>query len=210
MRQQVRDGFIKFNEQFEGRVDVFYLDTHQKMVNGHLVPDPLVTIGVGNLVDPLSEAVNLPMVDVLTGGFASPGEIMTEWTTVKSLTSHWQDHTDFWRHRAKLRLRDQDIDNLIWGRVRQNEAILKSQSSFKNFEAWPSGPQMALLSMAYAMGPGFGFPKFRAACSRMDWTTAATECEMDASHNLGLRPRNVENKRLFLSAAGVNAPGKLS
>jgi len=198
MRQDVRDNWIKFNEPFESRVDVFYLDTHQLLIGGRLAPDPLVTIGVGNLVDPLSEAIGLPMVDILTGGFASPGEIMTEWTAVKGLTSHWKDNTNFWRCRAKLRLKDEDIDALCMRRLDANELEIKAQ--FKDFETWPSGPQTAILSMAWAMGAGFGFPKFRAACARQDWATAAAECEMDASHNLGLRPRNAANKALFLLA----------
>lgn len=203
MRQNVRDGFIKFNEPFENRVDVFYLDTHQSLIGGHLTPDPLVTIGVGNLVDPLSEAIDLPMINISGGGEASKGEIMTEWSIVKGLTSHWQDKTDFWRRRAKLRLKDADINDLCMKRLLQNESILKGQNAFRDFESWPSGCQMALLSMAWAMGAGFGFPLFRAACRVKDWKRAAAECEMDASHNAGLRPRNAANKALFLAAVAA-------
>src|SRR5580704_1499007 len=51
MYSSVRDIFPNFSKQFEGRVGWMYLD-----VKG------LVTIGVGNLIDPLPAAVGLPFV----------------------------------------------------------------------------------------------------------------------------------------------------
>jgi hypothetical protein len=63
--------------------------------------------------------------------------------------------------------------------------------------------------MAWAMGPGFNFPMFQAACGKKDdagnpapdFRAAADQCHMDETGNPGLAPRNVANKQLFLNAA---------
>lgn len=51
MHASVKSYFIAFSKQFEGRIHCMYLDTHDP---------PLVTVGVGNLIDPVSEAAKLP------------------------------------------------------------------------------------------------------------------------------------------------------
>ena len=49
MRAAVRTSFRAFNAKYEGTVNFMYVDVKN-----------LVTIGVGNLIDPISLAVNLP------------------------------------------------------------------------------------------------------------------------------------------------------
>ncbi len=90
-----------------------------------------------------------------------------------------------------------------------NENYLKRQEPFSAFDNWPADAQMALLSMAWAMGPaGPGnFPRFSAACENLDFNGAARECEMDATGNPGLVPRNLANKTLLSNAAVVRDQG---
>ena len=106
-----------------------------------------------------------------------------------------------------LELTDRAIDTLIGTRLNQNEVFLKRQTSFKDFDAWPADAQLALLSMAWAMGPG-GPPKFLtmcAACKKLDFDTAAENCKMNETGNPGIIPRNSANKQLFKNAAAVIA-----
>jgi hypothetical protein len=81
------------------------------------------------------------------------------------------------------------------------------QAPFKNFAQWPADAQLALLSMAWAMGPG-GPPQFKnmaAACEKLDFDTAAAQCRMDETGNPGVVPRNKADKLLFENAAAVVA-----
>ena len=84
---------------------------------------------------------------------------------------------------------------------------MKRQQWFQSFDTWPADAQLALLSMAWAMGPGGpgGFPHFRAGCQALDFKTAAAQCQMNAAGNPGLVPRNQANVTLFSNAAIVLA-----
>jgi hypothetical protein len=195
MRASVLQQFSLFSARFEGREPMMYLDTHH--------PDPLVTTGVGNLIDPMELALNLPWVDALSGAPASQGEIMTEWSTVKSLTAHSGGPTSFWGMRAKLRLKPQGIDQLVNSKLLEFEAILKTRPCFNNWENFPADAQLGILSMSWAMGAEFNYPKFCQAASLADWATCAIECYIPDQANPGLRPRNEANIQLFQNAAIV-------
>ena len=71
-------------------------------------------------------------------------------------------------------LGDDAINDLIQKRLSDNESFLKRHSPFADFEDWPADAQLAVLSMAWAMGAGgvLGFSKFCAACSarRRSWS----------------------------------------
>jgi hypothetical protein len=179
-----------------------YLDTHEP---------PLVTIGVGNLIDPVSEAVKLPFVLSPYVGIglrpqvgqrlATPSEITAEWAKVKSRTDLVYHATEVWYSIASMFLANYSIDALVLARFDSNDAIL----SHRFRSDVPSNCWLALHSMAWAMGPNFNFPHFQAAWSVKDWDTCAVECHMDDTHNDGLKPRNAENVKLFKSL-GLTAP----
>jgi hypothetical protein len=77
---------------------------------------------------------------------------------------------------------------------------------FPGYEAWPADAQLGTLSLSWACGPAFAFPKCAAALNARDFVTAAVECFMPEEKTIsGLRPRNVANKLLFLNAAFVEA-----
>ena len=97
---------------------------------------------------------------------------------------------------------------MIKNKLQQNERTLKQYKAFSGFDQWPADAQMAVLSMAWAMGPGFApkWTKFCAAFARKDspdFEAAAATCKMNEAGNPGLIPRNNANKRLFLNASAV-------
>lgn len=196
----VQSNFPSFSARFEGRVPYMYLD-----VKG------LVTVGVGNLVDPVTEAQALPFRFKNKPGIAAPGspaspdQIAAEWQTLKSNTSLTTRGFKACEPVTQLELSDDAIDSLILDRLTKNESFLKRQQWFQGFDTWPADAQLGLLSMAWAMGPGGpgGFPNFRAACQQLDFNAAAAECRMSEAGNPGLVPRNNANVTLFSNAAIV-------
>jgi hypothetical protein len=202
MFASVQSAFAAFSAQFEGRIPYMYLD-----VLG------LVTVGVGNLVDPVSIAQALPFRFKNNPGIAAPAsaatpdQIAAEWQRLKNdPTLKTRGHLAC-EPITQLELSADAIDDLILDRVTKNEAFLKSQQWFQSFDTWPADAQLGLLSMAWAMGPGgpAGFPHFRAACQGLDFSVAATECKMNEAGNPGLVPRNQANVTLFSNAAIVLA-----
>ena len=186
-----------FSQTFEGRVSHMYLD-----IKG------LVTVGVGNLIDPVELALALPFrLKNLPGTPADREQIAVEWRAIKSDRSLAEKGARACAPLTALELSDEAIDALISRRAAEDEVSLKRQSQFASFEAWPADAQLALLSMAWALGPSgvAGFPKLSAACQAMDFHTAAAECEISEDGNAGVVPRNAANRALFLNAAHVRA-----
>ena len=73
MHQSVRDAFVPFTERFEGRTDWFYLD-----LKG------LVTIGYGNLVDPVGAAMALDFTSQQDGSAVAWSDVVSAWMAVKN------------------------------------------------------------------------------------------------------------------------------
>jgi hypothetical protein len=202
MFPSVQTAFRSFSEKFEGFVPYMYLD-----IKG------LVTVGVGNLVDPVALAQALPFRFKTKPGIATPGvpatqdQIAAEWQKLKGNSNLAREGFKACEPITELELSDDDIDSLILARGTGNEGFLKRQQWFKDFDAWPADAQLGLLSMAWAMGPGGPgqFPHFRAACQSLDFKTAALECKMNEAGNPGLVPRNQANFTLFSNAAVVLA-----
>ncbi len=188
----VRDLFPSFSKEFEGRVPFMYLD-----IRG------LVTVGVGNLIDPVSQALELPFVHEGTGAAASRAEIETEWQLLKG-----QLQLAHQGHRAcesitRLRLTEFAIDELVIARLHSNEVLLRKR--FTEWDSWPADAQLGVLSMAWALGPGFPskWPKFTAAVKTKDFDGAAAHCRMHEADSLGVKPRNDADQLLFANAAAV-------
>jgi GH24 family phage-related lysozyme (muramidase) len=202
MFSTVQSNFPTFSQQFEGRVAYMYVDVKQ-----------LVTIGVGNLIDPVAVAQALPFRFKNKPGInapaspATPDQITAEWQTIKNDLSLATRGFKACEPITQLELSNDAIDALIIDRLTKNESFLKRQQCFQNFETWPADAQLGLLSMSWAMGPGGpgAFPQFRAACQNLDFKTAAAECKMNEAGNPGLIPRNQANVTLFSNAAIVLA-----
>jgi hypothetical protein len=190
MRASVRAAFVAFTEPLEGKVDHFYQD-----VRG------LITIAIGNLVDPLAYAMVLPMVDRVTGARASRDEIAREWQRVKADASLAR-----LGHRAaaqvtRLKLTEEGIQGLVLSKLDEMDRALLGR--FPSWEAQPADGQLLVLSMSWALGPHFRFPKFEEAFRRGDYRACADECKMSEEGNAGVRPRNAANRLLALNAANV-------
>lgn len=189
----VRDAFYDFSAQFEGVVPCMYLD-----VRG------LVTTGVGNLIDSTAAAEALPWT-VHTGGQpATPEQIATEWQFVK-----W--HPDLARLGAGaagrvtlLRLSGDAIRALVASKL--DEMVTHLAARF-DLASWPADAQLAVCSMAWAMGPGFVFPRFAFAVARLNFDAAAIECTIREDGNPGVKPRNAANRVHLGRAAFVLRDG---
>jgi GH24 family phage-related lysozyme (muramidase) len=198
MRESVRAAFKAFSVRFEGEVPFMYLD-----IKG------LVTIGVGNLIDSVAQAQQLPFFfKDEPGRRASPGEIAEDWQRVKGRQDLRSQGGMVFRNVAQLRISQETINQLVVRTASSYEATLKASTpEFAKFDYWPADAQLGLLSMAWAMGPGFAtggrWPLFRAACKSQDWDQAARQSRMNDTNNPGLRPRNTANFILFTNAARV-------
>lgn len=191
VKRAVRDAFVDFTVPLEGRIPWLYAD-----VKG------LVTIAIGNLVDPISLALGLPLRHP-DGRLATRDEIAAEWQRVKS-----DPHAAAMGHKyaqriTRLRLDDKAIAMLVLGKLDANDTALRAR--FPEFEEWPADAQLATHSMAWACGPAFRFPRLERALREQDWEIAAVECRMDERGNPGLVPRNRLNRQLYRNAHNVVA-----
>ncbi len=196
MKRSVREAFIPWTTQYEGRVPWMYCD-----VKG------LVSTGIGNLIDTIAEAARLPWLKP-DGTRASYQEIADEWSLIKNFPNAARLGHKAVEHVAKLRMTNEQIDKLVMSKVLEMEDYLiheRHDGGFPAFDQWPADAQLATLSMAWACGPAFRFPKLAAALRDWDFETAALECKMVEKDNPGVAPRHKADKELYLNAARVMA-----
>lgn len=194
MHESVKKAFTGFAEQFDGRVSWMYLNIFG-----------LVTTAVGISIDPLELAIELPFVRKEDGTRASTREIRAEWSMIKAESTLVS--LGYWacQERTRLRLEDEDIDNLVLNRVLANERMLRR--TFPAWEDWPADAQLGVLSMAWVLGPEFTktWRDFTLACLSGDWADAARKCAMREWGDTCVKSRNRVNAELFGHAAAVTA-----
>lgn len=193
MKPAVRAAFVAFSDGFEGTVPWMYLD-----VKG------LVTVGIGNLIDPLPGGLPFVRAD---GTPATPREIAAEWWAIKSATQLAKQGHRAAKALTRLRLTPAGIEQVVFAKLDQMTAHLVKR--FPAFNEWPADAQLATLSMAWACGPAFRFPLLEAALKAKDFSMAAGRCHMNETGNPGLRPRNRANKILYRNAALTTEPEAL-
>lgn len=209
MHESVRAIFPAFSVQFEGRHAFMYLD-----IKG------LVTTGIGNLIDPRDAALALPWRWREKPGAKRPGELATqieiraEWDRIKADTSLAARGWRAAERAALLALDAETIDSLVARKLAFNDGRL--QRYFPQLAQWPADAQLALHSMAWAMGADFLAPRpdkprpwstFRNACDAMAFSGAAEACGMRESDNPGVVARNAADRLLFGNAAATVADG---
>jgi GH24 family phage-related lysozyme (muramidase) len=182
----VREKFFAFNVPFEGAISHLYADVRN-----------LVTIGVGCLVDPLPMALALPMRRA-DGTLATAQEIAADWNAVKGDPLCTTRGHAYAAKLTRLHLEPADIEALVLRRLDDFAAHLAKR--FPAFDSWPWQVQLAVLSIAWACGPGFRFPRMEQALRDGDFLWAAAECEIDASGNAGVIGRNKANEALLMRA----------
>lgn len=209
----VRSAFVSFTENLEGHVSYMYLDNLG-----------LVTTGDGNLIDPVSIALTLPWTVSDSTVPATRLQIVAEWNRVKALVAHKNDgggRGSIFEKTARLHLSEDGIAILVDQKLDLNEHYLSK--SFPTFADWPADAQLALHSMAWALGAAFRpkFPRFSAAVDAYDFAAAAGpagnpiadpsvrgESWMKDDTNPGLRRRNLANRVLFTNAFVVRRDAK--
>jgi GH24 family phage-related lysozyme (muramidase) len=192
MHQAVLDIWHQFSEPLEGRVHWMYCD-----ILG------LITTGVGNLIDPVGEALKLPW-RYRDGSLASKITVAAEWRAVKAASNTLKKrHYHYAQDYSTVRLTDDDIDELCRKTLLSNEYELKR--TFGDWDAFPADAQLGILSMSWAMGPGFPhkFPRFTSHVSKGNWADAAVACKIRSAGNPGVIPRNKANAVCFYNSACV-------
>ncbi len=161
----------------------------------------LCTCAIGNLIDPLPLGLPFTKQD---GTQATEAEISAEWHAVKARQDLRMRGGMAYGAITVLRLTKAAVGEIVLGKLAQVDAYLAHR--WRAWETFPDDVQLAVLSMAWACGPAFHFPKFEAALLAGDWAECARECHMDETGNPGLKPRNAANVALFRSAASTIVP----
>ncbi len=195
LRPIVREKFLAFTAPLEGCIRHLYLD-----VLG------LPTIAYGCLVATEGEARALPMVRS-SGTPASPDEIAADWRRVKARPDLARSGFRAAATVARLRLTPDGVEAVTWAKLDKMLDLLGRR--FPDFAEWPASAQLAVVSLSWACGPAFNFPRCVAALQRQDWAGAAAECQMRTAGNPGLVPRNRANRALLLGAAAGGDPEAL-
>jgi GH24 family phage-related lysozyme (muramidase) len=190
MHTSVALAFPTFTTRFEGRINYMYL-----CVKGW------VTIGLGCKIDPAPLAQPLPFLRMSDNKPATPNEIDAEWRAVKKNKLGATYGAAYMKQFALLKLSEPAVDELALVRLHDIEKFLRT--IFHDWDEWPADAQLGVLSMSWAMGPGFvrNFPKFMAGVKAHDWRVAALECRMNEAGNEGLIARNAANRKLFMTAS---------
>lgn len=191
MWPSVRAAWASFSEPLEGRVLHMYLD-----VKG------LVTCGVGNLIDPIGEALKLPW-KYRDGTVATRVAVASAWQRLKNRPDLARRNVRHALELTQLALSDADVDALVDRKLDENEQFIKKTLS--HFGDMPADAQLGIMSMAWAVGPGFTrkFPAFTRAAIAGDWAEACKERKIVEVGNPGIVPRNAANGLCFANAATV-------
>jgi hypothetical protein len=220
VRAAVLASFATFTVKFEGRVPCMYADI-----------ESIVTTGLGNALFTPEAAQRLPWTVGVGGRPATPEQIAEEWHAVKTDPTLPKAGWKGAMAATHLRLSDDAIDALVrseavrmWGILVHGVATASGTQNpgrYPSADFAPADAQLGLLSLAWANGPAFAWPKFQAAFARGDWAryvdvdgvpTLVPGCcayegvnNIDAGgfHNTGLIPRNAANRSLFEAAQKV-------
>lgn len=189
LRDSVLTNFAAWTAQFEGYTPFMYTD-----VKGY------VTTGIGNLIDPKPAAMGLPWKNA-DGSAASQSDISSAWDTVKAAWPGTQSMAC--AKLTSIRLDKDGIRQLVESKLLSNDQYLAAH--FPGYASWPADAQLALNSMAWAMGPGFNFPSLKASLAETppNFKSAALVCGISTKGNPGVIPRNYADQLLFENAAAV-------
>jgi len=199
MRASVVDAWLNLNVPLEGMVTWMYLD-----IRG------LVTTGVGNYLPSAEYAIALPWVRKSDGSPATKDEVRAEYESVLANKALAKLGHLVAGGETRLRLTGDGVKELVERKLMQNYVHVSGR--FPEFDSWPAPAQAAVMSLAWACGPAFRFPKLEAHLRAQNWSEAATEIVMnevtpEGKRNAGLRPRNAMNVAMMKEAAEVKSRG---
>lgn len=181
MTTYIEQSLAKLKE-FEGCVPWMYRDTVGK-----------VTVGVGLMLPDAGSAETLPF---LAGTrTATREEIAAEFARVMSLVEG--KAAGFYRHAGSLVLAQETMDANLLRVVEGFEGHLRARMG--GYDRLPDGVKMALLDMAYNLGPEgllASYPRLVASIEKGAWAQAAAEC---VRHGPSVA-RNTWTREQFLAA----------
>lgn len=185
-----------FSAPLEGRVPTMYCDCLG-----------LITTGVGNLINTLTQAEALPWK--LSDGSPAPLEsVRADWHKLHDNAQYYAKRAWFVYSKTMLcHLDEAGIDALVRRTLASNEAIIKKR--FPEWDSFPADAQLAIMSIAWAVGAGF-YQKFGnlAKCiGAQDWEGCVATCKIREDGNPGVVPRNAKNRFCFHNAALVKTHG---
>lgn len=159
----------------------------------------LVTTAIGVLVDPIDMALTLPLRRIPGGELASRDEIAADWHRVKGRQDLRHRGGMVYAQIAQLRLDKDGVQTVTARKLDGMEHRLRLR--FGQWDTWPADAQLAVLSLSWACGPAFRYPKLSALLRAGDWAAAALECDIRPDHGT-IRKRN-EWQRLCLNNAAA-------
>jgi hypothetical protein len=189
VRPAVRNAFVAFNAPMEGVTSWMYLD-----VKG------LVTCAIGNLIDPVEYAIGLPWL-MADGTRATEAEIRGEWERIKARQDWRLRGGAIFKSIALLHLDEAGILVTVSRKLDEMDRALSRR--FSGYEEWPADAQLATLSMSWACGAAFRFPRLEEALRGKAFAMAAEECTISTVGNPGVKPRNERNRVLYRNASVV-------
>ena len=199
MHPSVKRALPDFLSQYEGKVNFMYLD-----VKG------LVTIGIGNLIDPVGTATKYEYSPKGGSGVVGGGAVISEWQMVKSRRDLIPQGAPAFDKITTLQLSDRGIKQMVDDHAGGIENYIKTNPSassfFADFDNWPADAQLGFFGVAWGgiPIPQFGWHLFPAACRDKDWDTAAEQCRITSPI---AAERNEAHKLMFLNAAAVQSNG---
>jgi len=170
-------------EIFEGSVAWMYLDTRSN-----------VTVGVGLMLPDRATASALAFVDA-AGDPSAPADIAADFDRVSALAPAMRPQ--FYRAPTSPQLPQTVIDANLSEVLTRFEATVRA--GLAGYDALPDSAKMALLDMAYNLGPNGllkGYPKMLQAVETGNWAEAAAQC---ARGGIGAA-RNAWTSQQFLAA----------
>jgi hypothetical protein len=191
MHASVRAAWLAFTAPLEGVIPHFY-----KCISD------CVTIAYGVRVEPVSVALHLPMVHAADGRRATFDDIADEWHRIKAAPGLAKGGDRAAKPLCQLRLTPQGIEEVTWHRL--NEMVEALAERFPDWSSYPADAQLAIISLAWACGSSFDYPRCEAAIRARDWAAAAEECAIRVPP---LPARSEAQRRHFLAAVRVEAEG---
>ena len=186
-------------KSFEGCVPWMYRDTVGK-----------VTVGVGLMLPDAAAACALPF-QAADGTVATAEQIAAEFARVEALAMG--KLPSFYRAAGSLVLPEAAIDEKLSAVLAGFEATLRAHLA--GYDALPGGVKMALLDMAYNLGPeGLlkGYPRMIHAVETGAWAEAATQCArggINAARNAWTRQQMMSAVVGAIQAEAESAEGWL-
>jgi len=192
MRTSVAAAWPKFISRWEGRTSYMYLDTLK-----------FVTFGVGRKIDDNNKisthGLTRPWRKKTDGSLVTEAAIQAEWSKVKARTDLASKGGYAFKDVGDLTLRDPDIDESLMDTTGDFWDVLVK--TLPKLPQWPADAQLAILNMAYHMGPAFlgsKWPNFTAAAKATDFAKMATNCS-----TANKTPRDACNVKLYVNAGKV-------